>query len=91
VRILDDDGREVPPGLTGSVAVQTDAMISGYLDDEELTSRVLREGWFLTGETGQFDERGYLSLLDRTSQALPEPESQPVSVKPIAGRLPDLP
>jgi acyl-CoA synthetase (AMP-forming)/AMP-acid ligase II len=91
VRILDDDGREVPPGLTGNVAVQTDAMISGYLDDEELTSRVLREGWFLTGETGQFDERGYLSLLDRTSQALPEPESQPVSVKPIAGRLPDLP
>jgi long-subunit acyl-CoA synthetase (AMP-forming) len=62
VRILDDNGRELPAGVVGHVAVHTDVVMSGYLDDPEQTRIALHDGWFFSGDMGCFDEHGYLSL-----------------------------
>ena len=63
MQVVDDDGREVPPGAVGHVAVRADAVMSGYLNDPEATRKTLRGGWYFSGDVGRLDERGYLWLV----------------------------
>lgn len=65
VRSVDEDGRPVPPGALGEIVVRGPAVMTGYWERPEETSRTLRGGWLHTGDLGKFDERGYLYVLDR--------------------------
>jgi acyl-CoA synthetase (AMP-forming)/AMP-acid ligase II len=65
VRIVSDDGREVPRGEPGEVVVQSDSVFRGYWDDPAATEATLRDGWCYTGDVGRWDERGLLYLVDR--------------------------
>ncbi|MCP2333796.1 AMP-binding protein [Actinoalloteichus caeruleus] len=58
VRIVDSDGNPVPTGLVGELTLRGPGMMRGYLDDPEATARVIRQGWFHTGDLGRLDERG---------------------------------
>jgi acyl-CoA synthetase (AMP-forming)/AMP-acid ligase II len=62
MRILGADGRDVPLGSVGQVAVRMDEVMSGYLDDPELTSSAFSRGWFVSGDAGRLDSNGYLSV-----------------------------
>ncbi len=66
VRVVGDDGREVPRGDPGEVIVRGYNVMRGYHDDPEETAAVLdAEGWLRTGDIGVMDERGYLRITDR--------------------------
>jgi acyl-CoA synthetase (AMP-forming)/AMP-acid ligase II len=70
VRILDPDGRVLPPGAVGEVAARGDVVMAGYWNDPEATARTLREGWLLTGDVGALDATGCLTLLDRSKDVV---------------------
>ena len=65
VRIVDDDGTDLPTGAEGEVLVRSPFAMSGYFDDAEETARAIVEGWLRTGDIGVLDERGYLRITDR--------------------------
>jgi len=49
----------------GEVAVRSKTIMSGYLDDTELTAETIVDGWLLTGDLGRFDASGHLQLFGR--------------------------
>ncbi|MGW7445889.1 AMP-binding protein [Kitasatospora sp. NPDC054795] len=67
LRILDEDGAELPPDRTGEICVRTPTAMAGYWRDPELTERVLRDGWLHTGDLGSLDAAGYLTVAGRRS------------------------
>jgi acyl-CoA synthetase (AMP-forming)/AMP-acid ligase II len=52
VRIADEDGRELPPGETGEILVKGPTVCVGYWGAAEANERVLRGGWWHTGDLG---------------------------------------
>ncbi len=67
IKIVDDRGAAVGRGVPGEILVKTDMLMIGYFNDEERTAEAMADGWYRTGDIGQFDEDGYLVLLDRKS------------------------
>jgi acyl-CoA synthetase (AMP-forming)/AMP-acid ligase II len=53
------------PGENGHVWINTPALMKGYLDRDDLTSQVVSQGWFSTGDIGTLDDRGFLYLRGR--------------------------
>jgi long-chain acyl-CoA synthetase len=60
MRILNPDSEGI-----GEVAVRSKTVMSHYLDDPELTSQTIVDGWLLTGDLGRFDGDGHLQLFGR--------------------------
>ena len=70
VEVRDDEGRPVPPGEKGEVAVTGSHLMTGYLGLEEATAAVFRDGWILTKDMGSFDDRGFLCLAGRRDEMI---------------------
>lgn len=64
VRILDDEGHELPPGEIGTVYLKLFGDFE-YKDDPEKTSAGRVDGYFTAGDVGELDDEGYLYLRDR--------------------------
>lgn len=66
VRVVDDDGRDLPPGETGEVWLRREgAPKRAYYRDPDSTAAAFAGDWLKTGDLGQFDADGYLYLIDR--------------------------
>jgi acyl-CoA synthetase (AMP-forming)/AMP-acid ligase II len=52
IKVLDENGHEVPERVIGEVAIQSDCMLTGYFNRPALTEKAFREGWYLTGDYG---------------------------------------
>ncbi len=66
VKLLDDDGREVGVGEAGEICVKGPQVMSGYWEKPEANAAAFTaDGYFRTGDVGQFDERGFLKIVDR--------------------------
>lgn len=65
IRILGDDGRDVPPGEVGEIAGRGPIMMPGYYKRPDLTAQAIVDGWLRTGDLGRLDEDGFLYLVDR--------------------------
>jgi acyl-CoA synthetase (AMP-forming)/AMP-acid ligase II len=64
VRIVDDDGHDVPPGARGEVATRGPELFLGYSDPALDVDAFLAGGWYLTGDIGVY-EGGFLTIVDR--------------------------
>lgn len=70
VRILDDDGNQLPPNTEGTVYMSLAQANFEYKGDEAKTNENRREGFFTVGDWGLLDEDGYLFLKDRKSDMI---------------------
>ncbi|HEY6878259.1 MAG TPA: AMP-binding protein [Polyangiales bacterium] len=65
LRIVDATGKPCPPDTPGEVCVRGQNVMAGYLDEPEATGAVLRDGWLHSGDIGQLDDQGRLTIVDR--------------------------
>ena len=65
VRLLDDDGVEVPTGQPGEICVRGPLVMSGYWRRPEETTEALRGDWLHTGDVAVRDEAGFFYIVDR--------------------------
>jgi long-chain acyl-CoA synthetase len=62
IKIVDEDGRELPRDTIGELIVRGGNVMKGYYKDEAATAAVLKDGWLYTGDLGRMDEEGYIFL-----------------------------
>ncbi|WP_078427317.1 class I adenylate-forming enzyme family protein [Alkalihalobacterium alkalinitrilicum] len=70
VRVVDENGNEVPYGEIGEVTCKGSLVMKGYWDNEKATNETLKDGWLYTGDLGWIDEKGYLRLVDRAKDMI---------------------
>jgi long-chain acyl-CoA synthetase len=70
VRVLDDDGNDLPPGEVGELAISSPYLFAGYLNLPEATARAVRGDWFVTGDLARLDEEGYVYIVDRKNDMI---------------------
>lgn len=70
IRVVDDEMNDVPQGATGNIVVGGKPLFQAYYKNPEATSACMRDGWFLTGDNGYFDEDGYLHFFDRSKDVI---------------------
>jgi acyl-CoA synthetase (AMP-forming)/AMP-acid ligase II len=64
-KIVDFDGKDLPPGQVGELIFTTNRMMKGYYKNPELTADSLKNGWLYTGDLLQTDDEGYFYIVDR--------------------------
>ena len=65
VRIVDPDTfAPLPPATPGMLIVKGPNVMKGYLGRDDLTARVMRDGWYVTGDIAMMDEDGFLKITD---------------------------
>jgi long-chain acyl-CoA synthetase len=66
MKLIDDDGNEMPLGQPGEICAKGPQVMSGYWNRPEETAKVMTaDGYFRTGDIGIMDERGYTKIVDR--------------------------
>ena len=65
VRVMGEDGQELPLGEVGELAVKTPTLMQGYFKDPEQTAASFRDGWFLTGDLVRRDADDFLFFFTR--------------------------
>jgi long-chain acyl-CoA synthetase len=65
VRLLDDDGRDVPAGEIGELFTTSPYMFNGYWQDGARHVPPMRDGWFSAGDLARQDDEGYVYIVDR--------------------------
>lgn len=64
-KVVDEEGRVLPPGEIGELMVKTSIMTLGYLNDPEQTAAAIEDGWFRTGDYVTHDADGYYFFIAR--------------------------
>lgn len=70
LRIVDEHGAEVAAGAEGELAVRGPHVMTGYFRQPEETAKVLRDGWFLTGDLATVDPDGYYRIVGRKKDVI---------------------
>lgn len=70
IRVVDDDGVDVPPGELGEVVYRSPQLCTGYWDKPEETEAAFRDGWFRSGDLVRMDAEGYLTVVDRIKDVI---------------------
>lgn len=70
VKIIDQDGGELPKGEVGELAACGPNIMKGYWRKPGQTSEVLRDGWYRSGDMGYMDDEGYVYLVDRAKDMI---------------------
>jgi long-chain acyl-CoA synthetase len=70
VRVVDQNGHELPPGEVGEVVVRGPNVMAGYWNKPAQTAAVLQDGWYRSGDLGFMNPYGYLFLVDRAKDMI---------------------
>lgn len=70
IRVMDGDGKPVPTGEVGEIAIRSGFIMKGYWNRPEATKDAIREEFFYTGDAGYFDEDGFLFIHDRVKDMI---------------------
>ncbi len=70
IRMVDEEGRDVPAGQPGEIWSRGPDLFAGYTDPELTAAGVTRDGWYRTGDVGVLDADGYLTITDRLSDVI---------------------
>lgn len=70
VKVVDENGKELPANCRGEIVVKGDNIMKGYYKRPEETSKVIRNGWLYTGDIGRFDDEGYLYVVGRIKNVI---------------------
>ena len=66
MKIIDDEGNEVPIGTPGEIAIRGPQVMAGYWQRPDETARVMTaDGFFKSGDVGVMDEKGFFRIVDR--------------------------
>lgn len=70
IRVMDDDGRELPPGQTGELWIGGPMVVPGYWANPEATAASFTAGYWHSGDLGSVDEHGFVRVFDRKKDML---------------------
>jgi long-chain acyl-CoA synthetase len=70
LRIVGDDGTDLPHEAVGEIAVRSQQVMGGYWKLPEATARAVQGDWFFTGDAGYLDAKGYLYIYDRVKDMI---------------------
>jgi acyl-CoA synthetase (AMP-forming)/AMP-acid ligase II len=71
MKIIDDEGNDVPQGEVGEIVARGPRVMSGYWKDDEKTDKTIdKDGWVHTGDMGYVDEEGYFFLAGRATDMI---------------------
>ena len=82
VRIVNPDAEGI-----GEVSVRSKTVMSGYLNEPELTAETIVDGWLMTGDLGRFDPTGHLQLFGRKKNMIVTEEGKNIYPEDIEKRL----
>jgi O-succinylbenzoic acid--CoA ligase len=68
--VMDDEGREVPPGAPGELWIRGAMVVPGYWGNPEATRQGFVAGYWRSGDIGLIDERGFVRVFDRMKDML---------------------
>ena len=70
IRVMDDDGRELPAGQTGELWIAGPMVVPGYWANPEATAASFTAGWWHSGDLGSVDAQGFVRVFDRKKDML---------------------
>jgi long-chain acyl-CoA synthetase len=70
MRLVDDEGGDVPEGEVGEIAIRGENVMRGYWQRPEETAKAIPDGWFRTGDLARRDADGYYSIVDRKKEMI---------------------
>jgi acyl-CoA synthetase (AMP-forming)/AMP-acid ligase II len=70
VAVVGEGGAPLPVGEVGEIVCRGDIVMSGYWNNPKATADALKDGWLFTGDMGSFDEKGLLTLRDRSKDVV---------------------
>jgi long-chain acyl-CoA synthetase len=65
MKVVDDDGNEVPQGEVGEIVIRGHNVMKGYWNRADATAETIVDGWLHTGDMAKVDEDGYFFIVDR--------------------------
>lgn len=92
LRIVNEQGADLPPGTSGELKVSAPFSSSGYWKDPAATTAVWSDGWYATGDIGVLDDNGRLTLLGRIKDTINRSGHKilPAEVEQQIARHPDV-
>ena len=70
MRVVDGEGRDVPVGEVGEIAIRGHNIMKGYWRRPEATAEAIPDGWFRSGDLARIDEDGYFFIVDRKKELI---------------------
>lgn len=70
IKIIDDDNNALPQGEVGELIMKSWVVMKGYYKDPELTSEVIHNGWFYTGDLAKQDNEGLYYIVGRKKEVI---------------------
>ncbi len=86
-KVLDENGRECPPGQKGVLWVKSEQIMDGYYKKPDATAAVLEEGWLNTGDVCVFTHTGAFRILGRVKETIVLLGGENIEPTPIEDRL----
>ncbi|UTI66400.1 long-chain fatty acid--CoA ligase [Paraconexibacter antarcticus] len=65
MKVVDDEGNDLPAGEVGEIAIKGHNVMKGYWDRPDATAEAIKDGWFFSGDMAKVDEDGYFFVVDR--------------------------